>query len=76
MKEIKTKSRIGVRVSGQTKEFVDEMSKTLGLNQSELIERLILNYRRGRFSKDRQRYRVRLAKAFEALSASDASIAS
>lgn len=60
-----SKSRLGVRISGQTKETIDEMCKGLGVQQSELIERLIINYRRGRFTKDKMNYRARLARALE-----------
>lgn len=62
------KSRLGVRVSEQTKAMIDEMCKGLGVQQSELIERLVINYRRGRFTKDKMHYRARLARALEMLS--------
>jgi len=61
------KSRLGIRVSGQAKATLDEMCKGLGVNQSELIERLVMNYRRGRFTKDKLDYRARLARALEML---------
>lgn len=65
MKGVNSKSRLGVRVSEQARVMVDEMCKGLGVNQSDLIERLIINYRRGRFYKDKNNYRVRLARALE-----------
>lgn len=61
----KPKSRVGVRVSEQTKLILDEMCKGLAVDQSALIERLILNYRRGRFTRDKNNRRVRLAKILE-----------
>jgi hypothetical protein len=63
-----SKSRLGVRVSEQTKTIIDEMCKGLGVQQSELIERLVINYRRGRFTKDKMNYRARLARALELMS--------
>lgn len=68
MKGHQPKSRLGVRVSGQTKTILDEMCKGLGVNQSELIERLVINYRRGRFTKDKMNHRARLARALEMIS--------
>ncbi len=68
MKQSNQKSRIGVRVSEQTKLMLNEMCKGLGVDQSALIERLIINYRRGRFSRDRNNHRVRLAKILDAMS--------
>lgn len=54
--------RVGLRVQEQTKSELEEMARGLGVKPSQLVERLIYNYRRGRYTRDRNNYRVRLAR--------------
>lgn len=52
--------RVGLRLQEQTKNELEEMARGLGLKPSQLVERLIYNYRRGRYTRDRNTYLVRL----------------
>jgi hypothetical protein len=53
-------ARLGLRIHEQTKQELEEMAIGLGVKPSHLVERLILNYRRGRYTRDRNSYLLRV----------------
>ena len=63
-----SRERIGLRISPESKRELRQMAQSLGTTPSDLVDRLIRNYRRGRYTKDRNCYRVRLARALQLIS--------
>jgi hypothetical protein len=57
------RSRLGLRISDQTKMALDEMCRGLHVNQSYLIEKLIKNYRQRTYIRDKKNHLARLTRA-------------